>query len=1675
MTRPGPGQLVINEIHYDPPDRTAATEFVELHNPGGGVVDLSGWSLRGGVEFPFARGTTVAAGGFLVVAQDPASFRRRFGAEAMGPWSGRLANRGEQVELRDQLGAIVDEVGYQLGFPWPTVGRQPEVSIELIHPSLDNDLGGHWRVSVQGGTPAATRTALVERRGEWRFFRGRSEPSSPRSAWRDAGFADDDWETGPLPIGYDPGLPMGTSLDDMRGEYLSAYLRREFAVEDPGSVTALEVEALYDDGFRMWINGREVLTANLAGGELPFDAAAGPARESNDYETFEVSLPPGLLRSTGNWVAVQAHNSSLSSSSDFYFDARIVGVAGPTGLGPTPGRANVAFGTRVPPAIRQVEHAPRKPKSGEPVRISARVTDPDGVQSVILSVQRVDPGAYLDLADPAYATRWDTVAMGDDGQGGDAVAGDEVYTAVLDGSVQRHRRLVRYRITAEDRDGAEVRVPYADDPQPNFAYFVYDGVPAWRGAIRPGAADAPGRVFTVPADEMNRLPVLHLIAKKSAVEESTWLSRYRGEAYPWAGTLVFDGEVYDHIRHRARGGVWRYAMGKNMWKFDFNRGHDFRAVDDWGRRLEVGWTKLNLGASIQQGDYEHRGEQGMFESVGFRIFRLAGVPAMHSAFVQFRVIDDAEEAPADNQYEGDFWGVYLMLEQPDGRFLDQHGLADGNLYKMEGGTGELNHLGSAGPADGSDLREFLGGYNGASEAWWRENFDIDRYLSYQTVVQAIHHYDICYDKNFFYHRDPVTGRWQVLPWDLDLTWAENMYDPGCGGVDRIKERLLPEPTRFPGVWRAWQNRIREFRDLFWNTDEAWRLIDEQAARLRGPSAGSTVLDADRAQWDYNPRMRDGRYTDSPEGKAGWGRFYRWSPYPASEVSREFSGAVQLMKRYVGFRATNLAARARALDRLAADPQIPARPRLAYTGPEAFPVNALRFRSSAYSGSAPLAARRWRVGEVSRPETGASGASATEPARYEIEPVWESGAVPGFEAEMQIPEGALREGRTYRARVQFEDAEGRSSQWSEPVEFTAGSANNVSTLQGSLRLTELMYNSIDGAANDFVELHNAGTTPLALGGVSFSEGITYTFPAGASLPAGGYLLVVRADPAANYAAFRALYGLAADVPIYGPYSGNLSDGGERLAIRAPGGGSEILAVTYSDGRGWPVAADAAGHSLVPRVAVGSEASGILDYAGSWRASTRLRGSPGRVDPEPDPAMTVVLNEVVAHTDFLSEFDSNDWVEVYQRGDVPFVFGPGWYLSDDPRNLRRWQIPAGTTVPARGFVVFDEVTGFNRPTGTGFSLNKAGEQVFLSYFSGGDQGGVVDAISFKGQENDWALARVPDGGDYWDQVAPRTRGAANAAVPPRVIVSEILFHEGGLPTNNLPAASLEFLELHNPTAQPVRLYNTNAVWRINGGIEFDLPLFTTLAAGERVVLVSFDPIASPAALAGFRQTFSIPATVRIFGPYVGRLNNDTDRVALERAQAPDVPGDPITWVIVDEVLYFDRAPWPADADGQGRSLNRQDGRRPGSDPAAWVTAAPTPGAAPGPIVEDSDGDGLPDAWETRHGLDPRNPADAVQDADGDGASNAHEYAAGTDPRNAASALQIDDFDLRDASTAEAVFTAVAGRSYRLEVRQGGAGGAWEEVTTLPAGTADRVVAIPVPYSAAGGSAFFRLVIP
>jgi hypothetical protein len=1675
-------QVVINEIHYDPDIKTEPVEFIELHNPGPTSIDVSGWELSSGVAFTFPQGTLLAAGAYLVVAQDPTALLAKFGVTAFGPWSGKLSNDGERIELRDASGTVVDQVEYRRGFPWPTVGDPPGYSIELVHPSFDNDLGGNWRASYVGNPTTPEGVLLVSDQSTWRYFKGFTEASSPSSAWRQMGFNDSGWLSGAAPIGYGESF-IATELSDMQGNYTSVFLRKTFTVEDPLQFGALLIEAQYDDGFKAWINGVNVIDAqaNMPAGDVPHTATANSAIEDYDFSTFSIaSQAPGILQPGLNVLAIQAHNANLGVSSDFFIDVRLLAQpAGSAGRGPTPGARNAVFAENIAPQIRQVRHLPGQPAGSQPVLITAKITDPEGVGLVSLDYQVVDPGNYIELSDPAYASDWDTLTMNDQGTGGDAQAGDSIYSVTLPSSVQVHRRLVRYRIRATDGLGLEVQVPYPDDPQPNFAYFVYNGIPGWRGSVRPGVE--PVQEF--PAAEMGRLPAYHLLSKQSSVENSTWFSRYQGDQYLWSGTLVHDGTVYDHIRYRARGGVWRYAMCKNMWKFRFNRGHEFQAYDNWGNPLTQKWTRLNLGASIQQGDYGHRGEQGMFESVGFRLFNLAGVEAPHTAFVSFRVIDAVQEADPLDQFTGDFWGVYLVTEQIDGRFLDEHDLPDGNLYKMEHGTGpsgangELANQGPDQVSDSSDLIAFrtaAEGANNRSDDWWRTNLDLPRYYSYQAILQAIHHYDVCCGKNYYYYHHPHTGQWSVLPWDLDLSWDDGMYVSGTsGGTEPFRSRLLSDfsslPSR-PQITIEFKNRVREIRDLLFNTDQTGQLIDEYAALLRGPAAGPTLLDADRAMWDYNPKMISSTYSTSPGSKAGHGRFYQ-----AGTPTRNFAGMVQKMKNYVHYRASvaSLSSAGSGLDGLARDNQIPATPTLTATHPEGFPINRLTFQSSPYAGTHAFVTREWRLAEVTPLDVPIY--DPTRPRRYEVQADWESGPIPSLhELSISIPASAVRVGSTYRVRTRVTDATGRASHWSPAIQFVAEPPDNEVALVEYLRLTELMYQPLGGSDWEFIELHNRSTeTAIDLNAAKFTDGIDFAFGPETSIPPGGYLLVVAAESTDDFASFRNHYGLDRSVAITGPYTGRLDNAGELLTLKAGRAGTEIVAFHYNRGRGWPLAAMGPGHSLVPLDrAMSVQSSGSLDYPGNWRPSTFIGGSPGRADPEP-PVPPVLLNEIVAHTDYEGPLEprplSNDWIELFNPATVPVTL-ENWYLSDTPANPLRWAMPA-VTIPARGYLSFDEVTGFNQPTNPGFGLNKAGEQVLLSHFPETGVGRVVDSIRFEGQENEVSLGRFPEGGTDWYPM-DRTRDLRNLEPHQNVVLSEIMYrprpHDDG--SDNVRD---QYLELFNPTPRSVTLSHAAGAWRIGGGIRFLFPPEVSVAPGEAILIVSFDPANDATALSQFRQSYQLNPTVRLLGPFEGRLRNRGENVAIERPQAPDAIGDSESWVIVDEVIYGNQDPWPSDANGTGLTLQRLTPNRSGNNPANWIAALPSPGSASS-TIQDTDGDGLPDDWEIAYGLDPLDPADALLDSDQDGLNNRDEFLAGTDPLDPSSLLRL-EWALGPGPAIMLRFTAMPGRSYIVQHRETSSTAAWLDLEEVPAAAEIRRIEIAADQWTGSVHGFYRVQMP
>lgn len=503
---------------------------------------------------------------------------------------------------------------------------------------------------------------------------------------------------------------------------------------------------------------------------------------------------------------------------------------------------------------------------------------------------------------------------------------------------------------------------------------------------------------------------------------------------------------------------------------------------------------------------------------------------------------------------------------------------------------------------------------------------------------------------------------------------------------------------------------------------------------------------------------------------------------------------------------------------------------------------------------------------------------------------------------------------------------------------------------TVTISELMYDPADGSDYEFVELHNPSASFASdLSGFVFTDGIDFTMPAGTSIEAGGYLLVIRSDETT----FRGHYGLDASVAVVGPYAGKLSNGGEKITLRKSLDGVQVVDFEYNDSRAWPLGTDGAGHSLVPRNTT-DQPINWLDYGGNWRRSSLIGGSPGSADPETAPGL--IVSEIMAHTDYSNpsypEYDSNDWIELRNVSSGSVSLG-GYFLSDDPLDLAKWPLP-WQNLAAGDVVVFDEVHGFHQPITSGFGLNKDGEAVYLSYL-GGSQDRIVDCVEFKGQESTASLLRLFDA-DNWPQRAPgfwihgeATPNSTGAVRDGDLVISEVMYNPPATDSHPDPNILHEFVEVMNNSARAITLQNATGQWRLDGGVDFTFPAGVRLAADAYLLVVSFDPSDS-GLKAAFESHYGISG-VAMYGPYAGELNNKTERLSIERPQAPDIVGGDISWVVLDELVYFDQNPWPSGADGAGASLQRTNAWGSGVNPENWKAASPTPGQATrqGPSIQ------------------------------------------------------------------------------------------------------------------------------
>ncbi|HLP92547.1 MAG TPA: lamin tail domain-containing protein [Saprospiraceae bacterium] len=167
---------------------------------------------------------------------------------------------------------------------------------------------------------------------------------------------------------------------------------------------------------------------------------------------------------------------------------------------------------------------------------------------------------------------------------------------------------------------------------------------------------------------------------------------------------------------------------------------------------------------------------------------------------------------------------------------------------------------------------------------------------------------------------------------------------------------------------------------------------------------------------------------------------------------------------------------------------------------------------------------------------------------------------------------------------------------------------VGAASAQVVITEIMYNPPESGNDslEYFELHNLGSASVDISGWNFTQGITYTFPAGTIMQAGGYLVLAK-----NANAFQTVFGFAPNV-IWASNDA-LTNGGEDIELRDASGGVQDY-VNYLNALPWPPDANGLGASIV-----------LCDFASdnslpaNWQAATtgtgiivngnEVKGNPG----------------------------------------------------------------------------------------------------------------------------------------------------------------------------------------------------------------------------------------------------------------------------------------------------------------------------------------------------------------------------------------------------------------------------------------------------------------------------------
>lgn len=741
------GQIVINEVFYNAPDDVERLEWIELFNSSAETVDLSDWSLTGGIDFKIPKETLLPAGQYLVISKDLALFKEFYAASAIGGFKKSLSNRGDTVQLRngDQ---VVDTLQYADRAPWPVAADGYGASLERITPGLPSH-ASNWSASpmppdrnLPGGSPGRQND--------------RHSPTSLPLISQVS--VDPQW---PAPQGAITVACKVTSQETLQRVEL------EYQILQDGSIGKAKTIPMSStsDGYRASIAGQE-------SGVL----VRIRIRAFDDQEKSGLYPAPDLRPAISRYVTREMPDTNVGLA---FIIAGDSGIAGQLSKGSGTG---ARFGMR----------RPRGPSM-------IRATIPLENAWAGLMLDDLSPPTFTKvrrLFRQHASARANLIAEVESADNSNAAMGEAQAKAAK--AFEEFNQDLKKQLDQETHARYQERINGPRDPIANFLRQILPLERFWLAVetemdrTDEQSQQLRAAMTKVLADRKERLgPLLKQLQRQRAgfqevqaaageIESQMWQTlrpqlsfRQNRFARKWYGqNASMMGSARTNSSSILRQGKSAFvhidAVTRKKQLFDF--------VDILPRSagFKVRFHKDQLFNEMSTTNiiFEVKDRFVLAEALAFDLYRRVGTPACKTDFARLHL-------------DGKVLGYHLLFEQPNKAFLRRNKRnADGDLYKLiwYGKGIEGKYESKTQPEYGhAKLAELLRQLDDAEgEPQWaiiNQNFNVNQIIDYFAVNMCLSHWDGFFNNYFAYHDVQDSGKWELYPWDQDKTWG---YHDGMG-------------------------------------------------------------------------------------------------------------------------------------------------------------------------------------------------------------------------------------------------------------------------------------------------------------------------------------------------------------------------------------------------------------------------------------------------------------------------------------------------------------------------------------------------------------------------------------------------------------------------------------------------------------------------------------------------------------------------------------------------------------------------------------------------------------------------------------------------------------------------------------------------------------------------------